>query len=294
MNALFFAALCIIWGSTWMAIKINLTAFPPFFSAGFRFLLAGFVLFLIMRFNRPGFSGDFKEYRPSLVFGLLNGISYGLVYWGEQFIPSGLTAILNASMPFFSVIFAYLLIGELITVRKVAGMAVGFTGVLFLFYQGLAGSNRSMLPGELAIIMASAIYALAGVHLKKRSKVEPLEAVIVQMFASAAVLLAVAVPTEYNRVVSFSWPGLAAFLYLSLVGSALAFYLYNRLLLHMEISRLAYVAMITPGVAAILGAAWLGEVLHWQMLAGLALILTGIAVINLGAVGSEEKGRLED
>ena len=281
MNALFIAALCLIWGSTWMAIKINLTSFPPFYSAGLRFLLAGLVLLAVMKVKGITFPTDKKSTYPSIVFGVLNGVSYGFVYWGEQFIPSSLTAVLMASLPFFSIILAYFIIGETITVRKTMGSILGFVGVLLLFYEGLNGAGGSKLAGQLAIVAAAAINALAGVHVKKHSTINPLIAVTIQMFFASFVLLLVAVPAEYGRGISFSLSGITAFLYLSLVGSALAFYLYNLLLTRMEVSKLGYIALVTPAVATLLGAIWLGEVIQWQVAVGMLLILIGSLTINL-------------
>lgn len=281
MNAIYFAALCLIWGTTWMAIKINLSSFPPFYSAGLRFLLAAAVLFIVMKIRGASLPKDIRESLPSVVFGVLNGISYGLVYWGEQFISSGLTAILNASLPFFSIIFAYFLIGEKLTLQKTVGTIVGFIGVLLLFYQGLGDLHSTRTAGQLAIVGASAVYALAGVHVKKRSTIKPLVAVTIQMFFAALVILAVAVPAEYGHSFRFAWAGIFAFLYLSLVGSALAFYLYNTLILRIEVTKLGYISMVTPAVAAVIGAVMLRERMQWQSVLGLLIILTGMAIINL-------------
>ncbi len=292
MNAVFFFVLCVIWGSTWMAIKVNLTSFPPFYSAGLRFLLAALVLFGVMKLRGAAFPHQLKKNSPSIVFGILNGVSYGFVYWGEQFIPSGLTAILMAALPFFSIILAYIFIGERITTRKIIGTMAGFLGVLLLFMEGLSGANSGKLAGELAIVAAAAVNALAGVHVKKHSTIEPLAAVTIQMFFAGLVLTAVAVTVEHGPLIAFSWAGLTAFLYLSLFGSALAFYLYNQLILRMEVSKLGYIAMITPAVATLLGVVWLGEVLVWQMLLGLGMILAGTLVINLRTPKNLFKGRL--
>lgn len=281
MTTLFFITLCIIWGTTWMAIKINLSAFPPFYSAGLRFLLAGIILFLMGKITKRTFKGDFRDYIPSIVFGMLNGVTYGLVYWGEQFISSGMTAILNASLPFFSMIFAALFVGETITLRKIAGLVIGFCGVLLLFVDGLSTFHMNKLWGQLSIIFSAIVYALAGVYMKKRSAVNPFEAVMIQMFCSALILLAVALPVEDLNNISFSVPTVAAFLYLSFVGSALAFYLYNQLILRMEVSQLSYVSMITPGIATAVGVLFLGEQVYWRTAAGMTLILMGTAVINL-------------
>lgn len=281
MTTLFFVALCLIWGTTWMAIKINLSAFPPFYSAGLRFLLAGILLLLMAKLRNKKFEGNFQNYIPSIIFGILNGIAYGLVYWGEQFISSGMTAILNASLPFFSVIFAAFFVGELITIGKVAGLITGFCGVLFLFYDSLSTFQMDQLWGQLSIIASAAIYAMAGVYMKKRSTVSPMEAVTIQMFFSALILLSVALPVEQLGGIRLSGPTVAAFLYLTLVGSALAFYLYNELILRIEVSQLSYVSMITPAIAAAVGVLFLGEQIHWRTAGGMALILMGTAVIGL-------------
>lgn len=281
MTTLLFITLCAIWGTTWMAIKINLSAFPPFYSAGLRFLLAGILLYLVGKIRKKKFQGDFRTYIPSIVFGILNGIAYGLVYWGEQFISSGMTAILNASLPFFSMIFAALYVGEIITFRKIAGLVTGFLGVLVLFIDSLNTFRMDQLWGQLSIITSAAVYASAGVYMKKRSTVEPMEAVTIQMFFSALVLLAVAIPVEQLSAVRLSGPTVAAFIYLALVGSALAFYIYNELLLRIEVSQLSYVSMITPGIAAAVGVLILGEHVYWQTAVGMCLILTGTAVITL-------------
>jgi drug/metabolite transporter (DMT)-like permease len=291
MNTILFLVLSLIWGSSWLAVKINLSAFPPFYSAGLRFVLAGLVLLVVMKLKVVRFPVGLSRYSPSLVFGASNGISYALVYWAMQFIPSGLTAVLNSSLPFFSIIFAYLFLGERITGRKIGGSAVGFGGILLLFYESLAGFSTVKLVGELAIVTSAAIYALASVYVKKHSRIQPLPAVTIQMFAAAVVLLTVAVIFERRPEINFSPAGLTAFLYLSLLGSALAFYLYNLLILRMEISKLGYISMITPVIATVLGVLWLGEVIRWPMAAGLVLVLAGTALVYLKSPQIVEKPR---
>ncbi len=281
MNALLFAVLCLIWGTTWMAIKVNLTSFPPFYSAGMRFLLAGFVLFGVMKLKGASFPKDKSVLNPSIVFGLLNGVSYGLVYWGEQYIPSGLTAVLNASLPLFSIIFARLFIGETITGQKIIGSVIGFSGVVLLFYESLSGMATAKLAGEIGIVVASCVYAFAGVHVKKRSVAQPIVAVTIQMFTSAAVLLLLAIPIERYPAINFTWTAFAAFLYLSMFGSAIAFYIYNALILRIEVTKLSYTSLITPAVATLVGVLMLGEQLNLQMITGMLLILGGTAIVNI-------------
>jgi len=284
-----FTLLSLIWGSTWMAIKINLQAFPPFLSAGARFLLAGALLFLLLKARKMALPREWRILRPGVIFGVLNGLSYGLVYWGEQHISSSLTAISNAVLPFFSLIFAWLMVGEKITRWKVAGLIAGFTGMLVIFGDNIsAGGSTGGSPGgryavlgQLAVMVASVNFAFAGAHAKKHHQLlDPHRVVTVQMLASAAVLLVLGAVLEYGHPVGFSVPALLAFLYLSLIGTALAFYMYNYLLQKMEVSRLGYISFVTPVIAAIFGAWLMDERLSLKLLAGMIFITCGIILLN--------------
>ena len=279
-----FVTLCLIWGSTWMAIKINLQAFPPFLSAGVRFLLAGAVMYMLLMIRRLSLPRDWRVLYPGMVFGVLNGISYGLVYWGEQFISSSLTAVSNAALPFFSLVFAWLMVGEEITRWKVAGLVTGFAGILVIFGDHIgAGSfaGGKAVYGQVAIVIAAAIYAFAGAHAKKHHQALDVHRVVtVQMLASAAVLLLLGVFFEYRAPVEFSRPALLAFFYLSLIGSAMAFYLYNYLLQKMEVSRVGYISFVTPVIATFLGVWLLKEELRVNLLVGMGFITCGIILLN--------------
>lgn len=280
-----FTALSLIWGSTWMAIKINLQAFPPFLSAGVRFLLAGLVLFVIMKVKKLSLPRDWRVLYPGVLFGVLNGISYGMVYWGEQFISSSLTAISNGVLPFFSLIFAWLLVGEEINRWKLAGLFTGFIGVLVIFGDNLSNGGSTVgkyaVLGQLAVLTAAAVFAFSGAHAKKHHQLlDPLRVVTVQMLSSAAVLLVLAAIIEYRHPVGFSIPSLMAFFYLSLIGTALAFYLYNYLLQTVEVSRVGYISFITPVIAAFLGSWLMHEQLGLKVIAGMGFITGGMILLN--------------
>lgn len=280
-----FAVLCLIWGSTWMAIKINLQAFPPFLSAGARFLLAGIVLYVILLVKKLRLPRDWRVLYPGVVFGVLNGISYGMVYWGEQYISSSLTAISNAVLPFFSLLFAWLMVGEKINRWKLAGLLTGFAGILVIFGDnvgaGGAADNKYAVLGQLAVLAAAVIFAFSGAHAKKHHQLlDPLRVVTVQMLASAAVLLVLAAVIEYRHPVGFSVSALLAFFYLSLLGTALAFYLYNYLLQKIEVSRIGYISFVTPVIAVFLGSWLLHEKLGLKLLVGMGFITCGIILLN--------------
>ncbi len=268
-----------------MAIKINLQVFPPFLSAGARFLLAGVILYSLLRAKKMSLPRDWRLLSPGIIFGVLNGLSYGLVYWGEQYISSSLTAISNAALPFFSLFFAWLMVGEKITRWKVAGFIAGFAGILVIFGENIsagrgAGDYYAVL-GQMAVIVASVTFAFAGAHAKKHQQLlDPLQVSIIQMLASAGVLLALGTVLEYRHAIGFSMPALFAFLYLSFFGTALAFYLYNYLMQKTEVSRIGYISFVTPVIAVLLGVTLMHEKMSPELLIGMVFIASGIILLN--------------
>lgn len=281
MVILAFTLLTLIWGSTWVAIKIGLNDFPPLLFAGSRFLLATSFLYLILRFKGQKLPKSWPQLYSAVIFGILNGIAYGLIFWGEQYISSSLTAILNAILPFFSATFAYFLVGEPLNYNKVIGLTLGFLGILVIFGENLKEFSAAQIGGELAVLLSAAIYAFAGAHAKKHhNNLEPLQAVTVQLAASTLVLFIIGLPLEYGTMVKYSLPGVLSFIYLAIVGSAVAFLLYYYLLQNIEVSKLSYVSLITPAIAVLIGVIWMNEPLEWQFLAGLLLAMLGMLVIN--------------
>jgi len=292
LKKLFFALLCLIWGSTWLGIKIGLAFFPPFTFAAIRFLVATATMLVIVWLRHGSFSRRRADYAGTVWFGIFNGIDYALIFWGEQYISSGLTAIINATLPFFTVILACLLAGERFTPAKGAGLAAGFAGVVLAFSGDLAGAAGASRGGEAAVLAASAAYALGAVLAKRyENGLGLLEGVTVQMAVTTLVVAVPAVIWEGGRGIRVTPDGVLALLYLALVGSVLAFILYFWLLERMEVSRLSYISMITPVVAVLLGAWWGGERVLWQYGAGLAVIILGVWLVSRpGMFGRRQAG----
>ncbi|MHB8984113.1 MAG: DMT family transporter, partial [Carboxydocellales bacterium] len=267
MALLKFLLLALIWSSTWIAIKIGLQDFPPILSAGARFVVAALFLFGLVRLKSVPLPSSWSDFKPAVIFGCLNGIGYGFIYWGEQHISSSMTAILNSSLPFFSTLLAYWLLHEELDGRKIGALVLGFTGVLIVFGSSTQGGSPMACYGQGAIIVAAAIYALGSVMLKKSTvgsnqpnpPPDPLLVVTVQMAMSAIVLLAVGIPLEYNQQVTFSLAGIISFLYLAIFGSAIAFLIYYNLLQQWEVTRVAYISLITPIIASLIGVLWYQE-----------------------------------
>lgn len=112
MPVIAFILLCLFWGSSFLFVKINIQYFPPVWAAGFRFLVATLALLPIVIVGKYKMPRSWREIYPALLFGVVNGIAYAMLFWATQFVPSSLSAILNGSMPFFTAIWAYVLISE--------------------------------------------------------------------------------------------------------------------------------------------------------------------------------------
>ncbi|HEY7472154.1 MAG TPA: EamA family transporter, partial [Gemmatimonadota bacterium] len=156
------AAISFIWGSTWLAIKIGLEAMPPFLSAGMRFTLAAGVLAGLSWVQGVPMPGSVRTHAGLLTLGVLNFVvNYGVVYWGEQYVSSGLTAVLFATYPLFVLMIAHATLGsEEITPLKALGVVLGFAGVAVIFRSDLTVDDpRTALAGGLILVspLASAV-----------------------------------------------------------------------------------------------------------------------------------------
>jgi drug/metabolite transporter (DMT)-like permease len=217
------------------------------------------------------------------VTGILSfGLNYGLVFWGEQHISSGLAALLQATLPAFGLVFAHFhLPGERLSWTKIGGVVLGVCGVAVVFSNQLAIAGRQALAGCVALILSAACAAYSNVLVKAHGKkLNPAIMAAGQMFFGLLLLLAVGLPLEGNPF-RFHWTPMAvvAMLYLAIVGSVIAFLLYYWLVLHMEVTKSMLIALVTPVVAVILGMIVLDEEFGWRTLAGGAMIILGIAFI---------------
>jgi drug/metabolite transporter (DMT)-like permease len=275
--------LCGIWGSTWLFIKLGLADLPPLTFAGIRFVIACAILFTIIRLRRIQLPQARSDWKLLAIAGILSfGLNYGLVFWGEQYISSGLAALLQATLPAFGLVFAHLhLPGERLSWAKIGGVVLGVCGVGVVFSNQLAVSGRQALAGCVALILSAMFTAYSNVLVKKSGKhLHPAILAAGQMFFGLLLLLGVGIPLEGNPL-RFHWSPMAliALLYLAIVGSVIAFLLYYWLVLNMDVTKSMLIALVTPVVAVLLGMIVLGEQISWRTLAGGAMIMAGIAFI---------------
>jgi drug/metabolite transporter (DMT)-like permease len=300
-----FAAVYIVWGSTYLSIKYAIETIPPFLMAGLRFASAGAILYLIARlspdFERP----KLVHWRTSAVVGiLLLVIGNGGVVYAERFIPSSLTALLVATEPFWIVLLSWLWLKGSRPTRKAAlGLILGFVGVAVLITgQGAAPAAESLGPGQLwttLAVMAAALSWAAGSIYGLRSPVpsSALLAAGMQMLAGGVALLVVSLfagewsTFSFNQVSANSWYGLG---YLIVFGSLIGFTAYSWLLKNAEPTMVATYAYVNPVIAVILGWLIAGESMTMQMLMGAAVVVGSVVLItSKNEVVKEQDGASE-
>src|SRR5215470_2734931 len=275
--------LCGIWGSTWLFIKLGLEDLPPLTFAGIRFVISCAIIFSIIRIRGLQLPRARADWLLLAATGILSfGLNYGLVFWGEQHISSGLAALLQATLPAFGLVFAHFhLPSERLSWAKIGGVVLGVCGVAVVFSNQLAVAGRQALAGCVGLILSAAFAAYSNVLVKRYGKkLNPAIMAAGQMFFGLLLLFAVGLPLEGNPF-RFHWTPIAviALLYLAVVGSVIAFLLYYWLVLNMDVTKSMLIALVTPVVAVLLGMIVLDEQIGWRTLAGGAMIMSGIALI---------------
>ena len=275
--------LCGIWGSTWLFIKLGLGDLPPFTFAGIRFVIACTILLSLIRIRGLPLPRKRADWILLAITGILAfGFNYGSVFWGEQYVSSGLAALMQATIPAFGLVFAHFhLPGERLSWSRIGGVILGVCGVGVVFSNQLAVAGRQAVIGCVVLIFGSMCAAYANVLVKAYGKhLDPAILAGWQMVFGLLLLLAVAIPLEGNPF-DFRWTPMAlvAMFYLAIVGSVIAFLLYYWLMLNMDVTKSMLTALVTPVVAVILGMIVLNEEIGWRTLVGGAMIIIGIGFI---------------
>ena len=287
--------LILIWGTTWAAIRIGLEGIPPLTGVALRFGLAGLVLLALM----PVFRVRLRPDPRVLALWAFNGlftftVAYGIVYWAEQFVPSGLASVLWATFPLWVMSFAHFwLPGERLTVRSVVGVLTGFAGVVVIFSEDLSrlsigseATSGSLVSGPVPVAVAAGVLllsplsaAVANVGVKRHGQgVHPLSLTAVPMLLTGALMGTVAAAVEGFDSVRFDFSSVAAWLYLSIFGSAVTFTVYFWLLSHLTATRLSLITYGIPVVAVLVGTVVLDEPVTPRVLAGSVLVVVGVAM----------------
>jgi len=265
-----------------MWIKIAIQEVGPLTLVAFRVLfglLFGIVVVYIQRIPWPG---TLKDWTPLLILGLSNvAIPFFLISWGEKSIDSAVAAILDATVPLFTILIAHFLLqDDKMTVPKVLGLLMGFAGVIVLMSKDIGASTGSLL-GQLAVIVASVFYAGSSVYVRKTTvdtpgimrSAGPLVSATGIMWVGAALFES---PLQFPQL-GLTW---VALLFLGIFGSGLAFVLAYYLIHEIGPTRTTMVTYLFPLGGVILGATFLSEELTWQLITGAVLIVSSLIVAN--------------
>jgi drug/metabolite transporter (DMT)-like permease len=296
-----FLLLCLIWGSTWLFIKLGLRDLPPLSFAAARFLLATLILSAVVAARRASLPRGRAEWTLVAKTGVLAfALNYGLLFWGEQHISSGLAALLQATIPVFGMLFAHpYLPGERLNARKLAGALLGVAGVGVIFSNQLAAEGAMAVWGSAAVVAGAVFVAYANVLVKAGGARLDASVLAAGQMACGFVPLALGALAFEGSPLGLRWTWLAVvcILYLTLVGSVAAFLLFYWLVRNTDVTKTMLIALVTPLAAVLLGMLVLDEEVTWRTVAGGALIMSGIAVVLLrrggpaaGAVAATPEG----
>ena len=278
--------LSLIWGSTWLFIKLGIEHLPPFGFAGIRFLIAAIALWIVLHVTKRSLPRNASEWKLIIATGLIViTLQYGLIFWAEVYIPSGLTAILYTVMPLFGMVYAHVLVpGETMTATKTIGVVLGIVGVGLVFSDQLEISGRDGLLACAGVLFAAITNALAIVIIKIRGRaIDSLALTVGQMTIGCVPLLALGLVREGSPF-DFDWTPMAwvATLYLAIVGSALAFALLYWLIKRMDVTKTQLIPLSSTLVAIVLGHVVLNEALSTVAILGAGAILGGLLLTRWG------------
>lgn len=273
---------CTIWGSTWAFIKVGVADLPPLSFASARFFVAIVLLGTIVLLRRVPMPNR-SELGLLLTTGLLQFfINYSLIFWAEKQISSGMTAVLQSTIPLFGFLIAhYMLHAERMTKNRMAGLLMGIAGIVVIFSDDLHFGSATALLAAVGVLVSAVAVAYSNIIVKKHATtINTLSLVLWQMIFGFVPLLILAIATEGNPL-TLTWTPKAIFatLYLAAIGSVLAFVLYYWLVRRMKVTTTQLISLVTPVMAVIVGAIFLDETITPRLLLGAGAILIGIAVI---------------
>jgi drug/metabolite transporter (DMT)-like permease len=278
-------AICFIWGTTYLAIKVALATVPPFLIGGLRYVTGGSLLAALLVLRG-------RELPPRAHWGKLAVLGFfmlmlgnGGVVWGEQYVPSGLTAVLVGTSPFWMVVVDGLLPGgQRLGWRQWGGLVIGFLGIVILVWPDIAAggaSARGLAFGIVSLQVACAGWSIGSNYTRRHVMPRDVlgSAAMQMLFGGGFMLLAGTLLGEWGSL-SFSGRSVAAIAYLALAGSVVAFAAYSYALQHLDVSVVSLYTYVNPVIAVTLGTLILDEPFGWHMVVAAVVIVTGVLAVS--------------
>jgi drug/metabolite transporter (DMT)-like permease len=283
-----YVSVALVWGSTWAAIKIGVTDVPPFLFAFARALVVAILLTIIAVALRQRFPRGMRTIAIAILVGLFNlGCAWAIIFWSEQFVPSGLVAVFGAASPVWTAVLAHFLVkGDRLSALKVVGLVLGLGGTVILIGAPDTGAGAAGITATVLLALMALSWAVAAIlQARYLTRVAPIPTVALGAWASALFLTPLAM-TQAASGQHWTTASILALGYLAAVGTCfamvLSFWLYRKL----RPTTITLIQVITPAEAILIGTLWLGEPVTMRMLGGAALVMAAVALNAIAGGGS--------
>ena len=280
-----FFALALAWGTSFLFIKIALRTLEPFTLVSLRLLIGWLGLMVIMRLTKQQLPRDRSTWQHLTFMGVVNTAApFLLITWaesGQKGVDSAVAAVLNSTVPLFSIVIAGVILRmESVTIGRVAGLMIGFAGVVLMLSRGI-GDGTGSLAAYLAVISAALCYAISGSYARRNlRKISPVIVATGQLMIAGAIVWVLAFILEDFSQQSLGVATVGSLLWLGLIGSCVAYILYFFVLREWGATRTTMVTYLLPVVGVTAGVALLDESIDWRLIVGGLLILSGVVLVN--------------
>ena len=283
-----YVSVALIWGSTWAAIKIGVNDVPPFVFAFARALAVAAVLTIVAIALRQPFPRGRRTIAVALIVGLINiGWSWAIIFWSEQFVPSGLVAVFGAAAPVWTAVLAHFMVkGDRLSALKVIGLGLGLGGTVILIGAPDTDDGTAGLVATVLLALMPITWAVAAILQSRFLRtVAPIPTVALGTWASALLLAPLAM-LQVSRGQHWTTASILAFAYLVVFGTCfgmvVSLWLYRKL----RPTTITLIQVVVPAEAILIGTLWLGEPVTIRMLGGAALVVAAVALNAIAGGGS--------
>jgi drug/metabolite transporter (DMT)-like permease len=281
-----YVSLCLIWGSTWLAIRILVRDVPALEGAAIRFLAGGLLLLALALIQRRRWPRDGRAWNAIAVLSItIMAVPYGLLFWAEQYVTSSITAVLFSAMPLIVALLTPVMTGHKVPRNAVFALVVAFGGLVALFFTSELSTSRTALWGGAAVLTAMMLSGWSVVYAKKRlHEFDAVVSTAMQLLMGSVVLWWGVWVFEARRHAHWTWPALSALVFLTLFGSCVAFVIYYWLLKRMQPYQLSTTSLIVPLIAVSEGALLDRDRIPLTMLAVMVVVLVSVGTVLRGEV----------
>lgn len=278
-----FLLLGVVWGTSFLWIKIAVQEIGPFLLVSLRILIGILGLLLYLAWTKPTFPKDRQTWVQLTILGIINNaLPYLLISWGEVYIDSAIAAILNSTAPLFTMIFAHFYLSDdRLSKRRVFALGIGFIGIVILVERDLGAPLNRGIIGQMAVLLAAIFYAISSIYARRITSNHPPAIRAIVPLLGADILLWLITPFAESPLtlprLPMTW---LAVTWLGLFGVSLAYILYFYLLHSVGPTRTVLVTYVFPLMGVILGVLFLGEKLDWNLVIGGLMVIGGIVLVN--------------